>query len=114
MPRADATASPGSRDARLATSSYLVRWLSVPRIWALARRTTPQGRKVYGRVDFRVREIMAETLQLDANFAPCRHVDIIGWSQEKDRNMAIAQALAERARPRRLREPIVATGELAD
>lgn len=116
MPRPNNESGAGPDGARLGTSAYLLRHLSVPGIWRLARRTTANARSIYGRVDFRVKEITSEGLALDANFNPFRHVDIVGWSaqEDKDRNMAFAQALAQRARPRRLKNPILATGELAD
>jgi hypothetical protein len=42
--------------------------------------------------------VLAEDLQLEQDPPPSRHVNILGWSDEKAANKAKAQQLAEQAR----------------
>lgn len=60
--------------------------------------TPPPHKPLAGRADFNcdsIRHIPNASLDLDDNWVPPRHVDIVGWPEHEDAQKSIAQALSE-------------------
>ncbi len=56
------------------------------------------GRKLHGRADFRLKDLDQRVLRIELDETPPRHGNVVGWPQEKDDQLALAQNLAELAR----------------
>jgi hypothetical protein len=105
---------PREYNGRLETSSFLIRGLHSASVWDLARRVTPVGRSVHGRADLKIRDVRAAGLRIDANFNPCRHVDLIGWADPRTDKVRFNEQVVElvvASRRRRPLRPLPGTGE---
>ncbi len=77
-------------DGRWEFSTYCHEELSEAEIWALLQQFSE--RKILGRAELRSHFIVGEGLQLDPNWDPERHVDVVGWPQEKADHKSIIQS----------------------
>jgi hypothetical protein len=78
------------------TSVFRVQSLSEAKIWEIGLTVVAPGRtaSLKGRAELRVEVPQSEGLQVTPVEAPERHAVIVGWPDEKDRRMIIAQVLA--------------------
>lgn len=53
------------------------------------------GRNIHGRADFRLRDVNSRVLGLVLDETPPRHGNVVGWPQDKDGQLALAQELSE-------------------
>jgi hypothetical protein len=82
-----------------ATSVYRTRGLTEEEIWILgeAKVTGPTRKTLYGRGDLPVSAVHATGLRVDPDDSPPRHAAIVGWPEEKDARLSLAQQLAAKA-----------------
>lgn len=66
----------------LATSTFLIGGLPDGDVWRLGEHKL-RGASLHGRADLRAEQVAAVGLQLEADSRFCRHVDIVGWSDQK-------------------------------
>lgn len=76
------------------TSVFNVTGLVDADIWAIAVNYISS---IVGRADIQAEDVTNEGLQLDPNEPPVRHVDIIGWSEDKSQNQLKAKQIVRRA-----------------
>lgn len=81
------------------TSVFRTLLLTEAAIWALGdlRVAEPGGRRVLGRGDVRVADVLVTKLRVEADDSPPKHAAIVGWPIDKDARMALAQQLAASA-----------------
>ena len=59
-----------------------------------------RGKSLLGRADIRVFNILSKSLVVvPTDPPPIRHADIVGWPEDKDQRISIAQELAADANP---------------
>ena len=59
-----------------------------------------RGKPLFGRADIRVFNVLSKSLVVvPTNPPPIRHADIVGWPENKDHRISIAQELAAEANP---------------
>ncbi len=59
-----------------------------------------RGKPLLGRADIRVFNILSKALVVaPTDPPPIRHADIVGWPEDKDQRISIAQELAAEANP---------------
>lgn len=80
-------------DAPLATSTFMIGRLRSRDIWRLGRHRL-MGVSLHGRADLVTEQVTAIGLRLDADSRFRRHVDIVGWADQKARQKLQAQKLA--------------------
>ncbi len=76
------------------TSVFNITGLSDSDIWDIGKTHISP---MIGRADIKAEDVTNEGLQLDPNEPPMRHVDIIGWSEDKSRNQLKAKQIVRRA-----------------
>jgi len=65
-------------------------------IWEhVAKHARRPGRNIHGRADFRLGDVDSSVLSLVLDETPPRHGNVVGWPEEKDAQLALAQALSE-------------------
>jgi len=75
------------------TSVFNVTGLSDTEIWEIG---SSHINPMVGRADVNAEDITNEGLQLNPNEPPERHVDIIGWREDKSLNLLIAKQLVRK------------------
>lgn len=85
--------------SHLSTSVFHVTDLKNDQILAIAKSSVERrrGKSTHGWATVVYRSIIGVGLYGDYNNSPARHVDLLGWPEEKDRQLSIAQALAAEA-----------------
>lgn len=78
------------------TSVFLISDISENKIWDLGDREVAQIRQkaLKGRADILALNVFQKKLEVDFNNDPPRHANIIGWPEEKSKQISIAQELA--------------------
>ena len=86
-------------DLRL--SVFRIDGLNLEEIWKLGQvkviNIMTVSKVLYGVANIRALKIKKNRLEIDPDNIPLRHVNIIGWPKEKERQMQIAQELAAEA-----------------
>lgn len=86
------------RPQDLTTSVFRVQNLPAERIWPIGISIAETRRKtLYGRADILADAVMSVGLRLDPDDNPPRHANIVGWPNEKDHRLSLAQQLAAAA-----------------
>ena len=70
-------------------------------IWQLAQSyVVPEGRNIHGRADLTSGDVERTDppLRIEHDDVPPRHANVLGWPEDKDEQLAVAQELALRAR----------------
>jgi hypothetical protein len=84
-------------DAPFATSTFMTDGLRTGDIWRLGRYRLV-GARLHGRADLVAEQVTAIGLRLDADSRFRRHVDIVGWADQKAGQKLQAQKLARASR----------------
>ena len=74
--------------------------LGKAQIWQLAQSyVVPEGRNIHGRADLTFVDIERtdSPLWIDLDDVPPRHGNVLGWPEDKDEQLGVAQELALRA-----------------
>ena len=81
------------------TSVFRIQELSEPEVWRLGDQyvARPRGRRLHGRGDLKHTNVTATGLRVEPDNSPPRHAAIVGWPDEKDAQMSVAQQLASTA-----------------
>lgn len=81
------------------TSVFRTAGLTDAAIWLIGQQHVagPSNRRLYGRGDLRVRMVLRVGLRVTADDSPPRHAAIVGWPEEKDAQLSLAQQLATTA-----------------
>lgn len=96
-PRAFMPYRPKGRDLEL--SVFRINRLACRAIWEhVAKHARRPGRNIHGRADFRLSDVDSSVLKLVLDETPPRHGNVVGWPEEKDGQLALAQELSEVAR----------------
>lgn len=68
-------------------------------VWQIGDRevAASRGKPLLGRADIRALNVMAKDLQIVPDEPPPRHSNIVGWPDEKSKQLQIAVELAEEA-----------------
>ena len=84
-------------DAPLATSTFLIDKLHSGEVWQLGRYRLLSV-NLHGRADLFADQVTAIGLRLNADSRFRRHVDVVGWADQKARQKLQAQKLARACR----------------
>ena len=86
--------------SKLQTSVFEVGGMAESDIWTSADETLrlEPGEKIYGRGDFSSHVVVELGLEVEADFPPARHHNLVGWPVEKPKQKLIALKLAEKAK----------------
>lgn len=77
------------------TSVFLISGLSENEIWKLRDREATRTRpSLKGRADILALFVLQQDLKVNVDNNPIGHANIIGWPEEKSKQMSIAQELA--------------------
>jgi hypothetical protein len=81
------------------TSVFRIAGMNDQSVWQIGDRevATKRGKPLLGRADIRTLNVMAKKLQVVPNEPPPRHANIVGWPDEKSKQLQIAVELAEEA-----------------
>ena len=83
------------------TSVFQIQGLSEDEVWSLGEQHVLKNRpdrRVHGRADVTVQEVLGVGLYLDPDNDPPRHANIVGWPGTKPERKLVALKLAEAAR----------------
>lgn len=61
----------------------------------VAKHARRPGRNIHGRADFRLGDVDSSVLGLVLDETPPRHGNVVGWPQDKDGQLALAQEFSE-------------------
>lgn len=85
----------------LCLSVCRIEGLQIDEIWHEGQkviRAMLQQKTLYGVADIKAGIVEGRTLKIEPDKLPCRHANIIGWSEEEAKQLSIAQELAAEAR----------------
>jgi len=91
---------PARQDPEL--SVFRIGDLTDREVWGHVRKHARRpGSNLHGRADFQLAELDAGVLKLVLDDTPPRHGNVVGWPEDKDGQLALAQDLAAVARASR-------------
>ena len=89
------------RTGILQTSIFQTKGLTENEVWSLGEQHILKNRpdrRLHGRADVTVQEVLGTGLDLDPDNDPLRHANIVGWPNTKPERKLVALKLAEVAR----------------